>query len=136
MNKRHITILVLTSFLFCESCTHHTTYPIPNSGITVSGCISDNYKTSDPCPTFVFADGVLEIMHLVTLNCASSIIAVESYCNNNTITINYQTDGNDSANCICDKEVHYYLQGVSSGTYMIIISIDGSVIYQQKHRIV
>ena len=128
-------MFMLATLLFCGSCTHHTIYPIPNSGITVSGCISGDYKSSDPCPTFVFADGVLEITHLVTLNCASSIIAVESYCDNKTITINYQTDGDDSANCYCDKEVHYYLQGVSPGTYMITISIDGSVVYQQKHRI-
>lgn len=135
MKKMSIIISVLALLVLCESCNHHTMNPISISNITVSDCTSHDYKSADSCFTFILANEVLEITHLVTLNCASSIIAVDAYCNNNIIKINYRTDGNDSANCYCEKKAHYYLHGVTAGSYKIIISVDGLVVYEKKHKI-
>lgn len=133
--KNIILLLILGTLSFCESCNHHTMNPVLVHEVTVSECISNDYKSDDPNPTFAFADGVLEIRQIVFLNCASSIIDIEAHRTNNILYINYQTDGDISANCFCDKEVCCLLQDIPAGIYKIVISVDGEVVYQQKHNI-
>jgi hypothetical protein len=105
------------------------------SNLSLSECLSSSDSLSGTNLIFNYADGFLNINHVIILNCASLITDVRAYIVDNKIIIDYLTDNNISMNCLCEKEIQYALQEIPIGEYEIIVRIDSIEFYHQKHRL-
>lgn len=104
---------------------------LPVSDVHFSGCLGKNIRNDSI--NFQFEDHLLNVHHLLNLNCAASSVIVHSGIHGNTIDISYLVDDNISANCFCPTELDYMVHDIPSGTYNVVIRLDGRIIYQQYH---
>ncbi len=104
---------------------------LPVSDTYFSGCLGKGTRSDSVI--FLYENGLLDVHHNLTLNCAASNVIVHPVIYNNTIDITYLVDDNISANCICSTELDYMIQDLPSGTYNVIIRLDNQIIYQQYH---
>lgn len=134
--KTLITVLVLVELIFfCGSCSQNKMRTLSVSNLSLSECLSSSDSLSGTNLIFNYADGFLNINHVIILNCASLITDVRAYIVDNKIIIDYLTDNNISMNCLCEKEIQYALQEIPIGEYEIIVRIDSIEFYHQKHRL-
>ena len=99
--------------------------------VVFSGCLGNN--TRNDTVVFQYENGQLSVRHNLRLNCAASNVIIYPTINNNIIDITYLVDDNISANCICPTELSYSINNFPSGTYIVIIRVGNTVIYQQNH---
>jgi len=97
-----------------------------------SGCLGKSTRSDSV--TFLYENGLLDVHHNLTLNCAASSVIVHPVIYNNTIDINYLVDDNISANCICPTELDYTIRNLPSGSYNVIIRVGNAIRYQQYHN--
>ena len=116
---------------FCYFRKEGENRELPVSDVHFSGCLGKNIRNDSI--NFQFEDHLLNVRHLLNLNCAASSVIVHSGIHGNTIDISYLVDDNISANCFCPTELDYMVHDIPSGTYNVVIRLDGRIIYQQYH---
>ena len=136
-------LLLLCTVLSCKKEDDNTDVttdiPTDTTGATMavtnvlfSECLNNSSKEDGV--EFLYVDGMLNVRHYITLNCAASNVEVTSSIEGSNIRIVYLVDDNISADCICPRELTYTIEDVPAGTYNVVISLDGYyIIYQQNH---
>ncbi|MCR4877760.1 MAG: hypothetical protein K5901_00415 [Bacteroidales bacterium] len=122
-------MILITLAMSCDRPESHTS--VTTSDSVLSAC-NGNEKSNTDDLVYQFKDGLLHITHELLLNCASSAVVVDASVSGNVITIHYTVDDNISADCLCSKTLDYSIQNLTSGTYSLIIIIDGYELLQQS----
>ena len=94
---------------------------------------SDTVEFQSDTVEFHYEDNLLRAQHHLLLNCAASSVVVAASLDGNTLTIDYFIDDNFSANCVCPTQLDYTINNLPSGTYNVIIRLDGSTVIHHQY---